>query len=208
MSDPQAGLAARDANYLGDQDTPPLRAGGLDVLCQHILGMAVAGPFQEDDLYHEVISASPYSELDWDTFERCVQFVATGGYALKAYERYAKIKRTSDGTWRLTHPRLAQQYCMNAGTIYELPVMNVRLVRQGRKNGVLPAGRGGRVLGKLDEYFLNKLVPGNTFMFSGQVVRFEGFRENEAVVTKTSHDRPMVPSIARRIHLLASDRYR
>ncbi|EFL89881.1 ligase-associated DNA damage response DEXH box helicase [Ahrensia sp. R2A130] len=188
--------AALDANYLGDQDTPPLRPGGLDVLCQHILGMAVAGPFQEDDLYAEVISAAPYAELDWDTFDRCIQYVATGGYALKAYERYAKIIRTSDGTWRLTHPRLAQQYRMNAGTIYELPAMNVRQVRQGRKNGQLPAGRGGRVLGKLDEYFLTKLVPGNTFMFSGQVCRFEGFRENEAIVTKTQHDKPMVPSYA------------
>ncbi|MDA8870767.1 DEAD/DEAH box helicase, partial [Rhizobiaceae bacterium] len=73
--------AALDANYLGDQDTPPLRAGALDVLCQHILGMAVAGPFHEDALYAEVISASPYAELDWDTFERAVQFVATGGYS-------------------------------------------------------------------------------------------------------------------------------
>ncbi|MEM1318381.1 MAG: ligase-associated DNA damage response DEXH box helicase, partial [Pseudomonadota bacterium] len=188
--------AALDANYLGDQDTPPLRAGGLDVLCQHILGMAVAGPFQEDELYNEVISASPYAELDWDTFERCVHFVATGGYALKAYERYAKIRRTEDGMWRLTHPRIAQQYRMNCGTIYELPQMTIRLVKQGRKGGQLPAGRGGRVLGKLDEYFLNKLVPGNTFMFSGQVVRFEGFRENEAIVTKTNHDNPMVPSYA------------
>ena len=188
--------AALDANYLGDQDTPPMRAGALDVLCQHILGMAVAGPFQEDDLYAEIISATPYAELDWDTFERAIQFVATGGYALKAYERYAKIKRTEDGTWRLTHPRLAQQYRMNSGTIYEIPAMKIRMVRQGRKNGRLAPNRGGRVLGSLDEYFLDKLVPGDTFMFSGQIVRLEGFLDNEAIVTKTNHDNPMVPMYA------------
>ena len=98
--------AALDANYLGHQDTPPLREGALDVLCQHIFGMAVAGPFHENDLYAEVISASPYSKLDWDTFERVVHFVSTGGYALKTYERYAKIMRSSDGNWRLTPPKV------------------------------------------------------------------------------------------------------
>ncbi len=197
--------AALDANYIGDQDTPPMRDGALDVLCQHILGMAVAGPFQEDDLYGEIISAAPYAELDWDTFERAVNFVATGGYALKAYERYAKIKRTEDGTWRLTHPSIGQQYRMNAGTIYDRPALAIRQVRNARRQkGMLSNGqpgsashlspsRGGRVLGQLDEYFLEKLRPGDTFMFAGQIVRFEGIRENEAIVTKTSHANPMVP---------------
>ncbi len=185
--------AALDANYLGDQDTPALRSGALDVLCQHILGMTVAAPFQEDDLYSEIISAAPYAELDWDTFERCIQFVATGGYALKAYERYAKIRRTEDGTWRLTHPRFAQQYRMNSGTIYEIPALRIRLVKQGRKNGKLPAIRGGRVLGSLDEYFLAKLEPGDTFLFSGEIVRLEGFIDNEAIVTRTFDENPKVP---------------
>lgn len=186
--------AALDANYLGDQDTPPLRTGALDVLCQHILAMAVAAPFQEDELYAEITNAAPYADLDRDTFERCIQFVATGGYALKAYERYAKIRRMQDGTWQLTHPRFAQQYRMNSGTIYEIPALKIRLVRQGRKNGKLPATRGGRILGQLDEYFLAKLNPGDTFMFSGEIVRLEGFQNNEAIVTRTQHSTPMVPS--------------
>ncbi len=89
--------AALDANYLGHQDTPPLRAGTLDVLCQHILGMAVAEPFDAVALHDEITTAAPYRELDWETFERAVDFVATGGYALRSYERYAKIRRRKDG---------------------------------------------------------------------------------------------------------------
>ncbi|MFD0916811.1 ligase-associated DNA damage response DEXH box helicase [Pseudahrensia aquimaris] len=189
--------AALDANYLGDQDTPDLRPGALDVLCQHILGMAVAGPFSEDDLYNEVISAAPYADLDWDTFERAVHFVATGGYALKTYERYAKIRRTEDGTWRLTHPRFAQQYRLNAGTIYEAPSLTVRLLRHAKRDSKgLMATRGGRVIGKLEEYFLEQMVYGDTFMFAGQIVRFEGIRENEAIVTPTVSKDPMVPMYA------------
>jgi len=189
--------AALDANYLGHQDTPTLREGALDVLCQHILGMAVAGPFHEDDLYAEVISAMPYARLDWDTFERCVHFVSTGGYALATYERYAKIKRTEDGTWRLTHPRFAQAYRMNAGTIYEAPAMVVRMLKFARRDSKgLLATRGGRALGKLEEYFLEQMVYGDTFMFSGQIVRFEGIRENEAIVTPAVSKDPMVPMYA------------
>jgi len=186
--------AALDANYLGDQDTPALREGALDVLCQHIFGMAVAGPFFEDDLYNEIISAKPYSELDWDTFERCVQFVATGGFALKTYERYAKIKKADDGSWRLTHPRFAQQYRLNAGTIYEAPSMTVRMLKFVKRDskGIM-ATRGGRSLGKLEEYFLEQMVVGDTFMFSGQILRFEGIRENEAIVTPAVSANPWCP---------------
>lgn len=184
--------AALDANYIGAQDTPRLHDGALDVLCQHVLGMACAEPFQADDLFKETRSAAPYADLPRDTFDKTVEFVATGGYALKSYERYAKIRQAEDGTWRLTHPRLAQQYRINVGTIIENPTLLVRMT--SRKNGRV--GRGGRVLGKVEEYFLETLEPGDTFLFAGQIVRFEGIRETEALVTKSAADTPKIPSFA------------
>ena len=171
--------AALDANYLGAQDTPPLLAGALDVLAQHVLGTACAAPFDADRLYEEVRGAAPYAGLDRRTFDRVVEFVATGGYALQNYERYARIRRTKDGLWRVSHPRIAQQYRLNVGTIVEMPELNVRYVRQGR--GL--AGQGGRILGKVEEYFAETLRPGDNFLFAGKVLRFEGIRENECVVS-------------------------
>lgn len=184
--------AALDANYIGAQDTPRLHDGALDVLCQHVLGMACAGPFQADDLFREITMAAPYADLPRATFDKVLEFVATGGYALKSYERYAKIRKTADGTWRLTHPQLAQQYRINVGTIIENPTLLVRMT--SRKNGRI--GRGGRVLGKVEEYFLETLEPGDTFLFAGQIVRFEGIRETEALVTKSAADTPKIPSFA------------
>ncbi|WP_306259700.1 ligase-associated DNA damage response DEXH box helicase [Pararhizobium sp. IMCC21322] len=184
--------AALDANYIGAQDTPRLHDGALDVLCQHVLGMACAAPFQADDLFTEIKTAAPYADLPRSTFDKIMEFVATGGYALKSYERYAKIRKTEDGTWRLTHPRLAQQYRINVGTIIENPTLLVRMT--SRKNGRV--GRGGRVLGKVEEYFLETLEPGDTFLFAGQIVRFEGIRETEALVTKSAADTPKIPSFA------------
>ncbi|MCB8838172.1 ligase-associated DNA damage response DEXH box helicase [Aurantimonas sp. VKM B-3413] len=182
--------AALDANYLGAQDTPPLREGALDVLAQHVLGMAVAGPFRADDLFAEVTSAAPYAGLDRETFDRVVDFVATGGYALKVYERYAKIKLTEDGTWRLAHPRIAQQYRMNAGTIIEAPMLDIRLIRRRTRSAI---ARGGPVLGKIEEAFLETLIQGDTFLFAGQILRFEGIFETSCLVTKAAGEDPKVP---------------
>ncbi len=184
--------AALDANYLGDQDTPPIRAGALDVLAQHILGMAVAAPFRADDLYVEITSAYPYRRLDRATFDQVLNFVATGGYALKTYERYAKIRLTKDGTWRVANPQVAQTWRLNVGTIVEMPLMKVRLVSSAKRVTAF----GGRVLGEMEEYFFETMAPGDTFLFGGEILRFETIHENAAIVTRTFDKSPRIPTYA------------
>ncbi|MBL8579983.1 MAG: ligase-associated DNA damage response DEXH box helicase [Mesorhizobium sp.] len=181
--------AALEASTVGAQDTPPLLTGALDVLAQHVLGVACGAPFDADNLYREVLTASPYAGLDRATFDRVVDFVATGGYALKSYERYARIRKTKEGLWRVSHPRIAQQYRLNVGTIIEVPALNVRYVRQGKG----PVARGGPVLGKIEEAFLETLVHGDTFLFAGKVLRFEGIRENECFVSNAPGSDAKVP---------------
>ena len=184
--------AALDANYLGDQDTPPIRAGGLDVLAQHVLGMAVAAPFAADDLYAEVTTAYPYRDLERATFDRVVDFVATGGYALKSYDRYAKIRQTKDGTWRVSHPDIAQVWRLNVGTIVEMPKLKVRLGSPQRR---VPS-RGGRILGEMEEYFFETMAPGDTFLFGGEVLKFLFIHETEAIVARTADTSPRIPVYA------------
>jgi ATP-dependent Lhr-like helicase len=188
--------AALDAVHEAAQDTPDARVGALDVLCQHILGMACAGPFDLAELYEEVRSAAPYAGLTWQDFEACVAFVATGGYALRAYERFAKIVRGNDGRWRVRDARVAQQYRLNVGTIVESSTIKVRLGKsmRSRPGTVLPRGR---ILGEIEEYFAETLTPGDTLVFAGEVVRFEGISEDEVLVTRAgSGTDPMVPSYA------------
>lgn len=185
--------AALDANYLGAQDTPPVGEGSLDVLAQHVLGMACAGPFDEEDLYAEVTSASPYAGLPRETFARIVDFVATGGYALRTYERYARIRKTKEGLWRVSNPQVAQQYRLNLGTIVEMPMLNVRLVKRNHLGSI---GRGGMTLGKVEEYFFEQLTQGDTFLFAGKVLRFEGIRDNECLVSNAFSMDPKIPAYA------------
>jgi ATP-dependent Lhr-like helicase len=181
--------AARDAVLAGELDGEPLRKGGMDVLAQHILCVACSSPFDADALFAEVRSASPYRGLSRTDFDAAVDFVATGGYALKRYDRYAKLRKTPEGLWRVAHPRIAQQYRLNAGVIIEDPMIDIRLQSKGR-----PIGAGGRVLGKLEEYFIETLTAGDTFVFSGDVLRFEGIHENAAYVTRTNDPEAQIPS--------------
>jgi len=181
--------AARDAVLAGELDGERLKKGGLDVLAQHVLCVACSAPFDPDVLFAEVKSASSYAHLTREDFDRVVDFVATGGYALKSYDRYARLRKTPDGKWRIAHPRAAQQYRLNAGVIVEDPMIDIRMQAKGR-----PIGAGGRVLGKMEEYFVENLVRGDTFIFSGEVLRFEGIHENAAFVTRTSDPQAQIPS--------------
>ncbi|MTI00226.1 ligase-associated DNA damage response DEXH box helicase [Roseibium sp. RKSG952] len=186
--------AALAASRRGDQDTPPLRKGALDVLAQHVMGLACAAPLDPLAVFAEIRSAETYRHIDWETFERILDFVATGGYALKSYDQYAKLKQGKDGLWRIAHPKIAQQYRLNVGTIVEAPMLKVRLVRSKADGRRTPVGRGGRILGEIEEWFCEQLTLGDTFIFGGEILRFEGMKEAEVYVSRARTDNPMIPS--------------
>lgn len=186
----QAALEAAGAN---EQDTDYPMTAKLDVLAQHILCRACAGPFHPDELFAEVASAWTYRKLPRADFDKAVDYVATGGYALRAYERYAKLKPTDGGLLRLAHPRLAMSYRLNMGTIIEDQMLKVRLAHAKTRLGKRVV-TGGRVLGEAEEWFLGQLTIGQTFLFAGEVLRFEGLDEFGALATRSRGQDPMVPS--------------
>jgi len=190
-------VAAIDAVAENAQDTPPQRKGALDVLAQHILGCACGEPFAADDLYAEVRRAAPYADLARSDFDDTLEFVATGGYALKSYERFARIKQDKQGNWRVTNPKVRQGYRLNVGTIVEEAMLKVKLVRSSRSKGSGATGaiaRGGRMLGQIEEYFIEGLTAGDTFVFGGEVVRYEALMEDQVYVSRAHDMDARVPS--------------
>ncbi|MET0569515.1 MAG: DEAD/DEAH box helicase, partial [Hyphomicrobiaceae bacterium] len=188
--------AALEAALESAQDAVTNRRGTLDVLAQHVFGTACAGPFDPNDLFADVRSCAPYGHLSRADFDSVIDFVSTGGYALRSYERFARLRPTEDGKLRLAHPRLIHRYRLNAGTIVESPLLRVRLVGRGRqpRPGVSRALTGGRVLGEIDEYFASEMTPGDTFVFGGEVLRLEGVRELDAYVSRANASDPKIPS--------------
>jgi ATP-dependent Lhr-like helicase len=141
--------------------------------------MACSSPFGADALYGEVTRAAPYRDLSRADFDDTLGFVADGGYALGGYERYRRLTQI-DGEFTVAGPKFRQQYRMNIGTIVESPMLNVRY-------------RRGRVLGKVEEGFFLGMVPGDTFVFAGQLLAFERIRETDAEVTPAKGGSPKVP---------------
>ncbi|MBA3675957.1 MAG: ligase-associated DNA damage response DEXH box helicase [Sphingosinicella sp.] len=152
--------AALDAIGEGELDPEIFRAGALDVLAQHIMAGACAAPFREADMLDEVRSSAPYAGLSEELFGQVLAYIQDGGYSLRAYDRFRRLTRDPDGTWRVSHPRFIQQHRMNAGIIVDAPLLDVRF-------------RNGRKLGTVEEYFASTLSPGDTFFFAGLVLEVE-----------------------------------
>jgi ATP-dependent Lhr-like helicase len=169
----------------GELDGDRPRPGGLDVLAQHLLGMACGAPFLPDDAYAEITRAAPYADLSRRDFDDVLTFVETGGYALAAYERWHKLFRDAEGRVHVRSARIAAQHRMNIGTIVEAPMLKVRLV--GKK-------RFGPVLGEIEEYFVNLLSPGDTFMFAGRLLKFLRLHEMAIECTEGGTGDPKVPA--------------
>ncbi len=171
--------AALDAVRAHALDGEPRGPGPRDVLCQHILATACAGPFDADALYAEVTTAGPYAHLSRADFDACLDFVATGGYALKAYDRWQRLKKTG-GKWHLRDPRAATLIRQNLGTIIDIETLKVRLRNHGTP------------LGEVEESFAATLTPGDTFLIGGQIVRYEGLREMTVEVSRSPGRDPKV----------------
>jgi ATP-dependent Lhr-like helicase len=120
-----------------------------------------------------VRSAAPYAGLSEDLFGQVLRYIESGGYSLKAYDRFKRLTRDTDGTWRVSHPRFIQQHRMNAGIIVDAPLLDVRF-------------KNGRKLGTVEEYFASTLSPGDTFFFAGLVLEVERIDGIDLYVKATS----------------------
>ncbi|WP_170398953.1 ligase-associated DNA damage response DEXH box helicase [Ruegeria arenilitoris] len=179
-------VAALEAARAHDLDGEPRGSGPRDVLCQHILIAASAGPFDASALFTEMTKAGPYAHLSRDEFDACLEFCATGGYALRAYDRWQRLQQRADGQMQLRDPRAAQRIRMNLGTIQDTDTLKVRLKRN----------RGGKPLGEVEEAFAASLTPGDTFLIGGQIVRYEGLREMVVEVSRRADRKPKVAVFA------------
>ncbi|MEY2961331.1 MAG: hypothetical protein RLZ60_1161, partial [Pseudomonadota bacterium] len=140
---------------------------------------ACAGPFDATELYHEVKSVGAYAGLSRAAFDDCLDFVATGGYALRAYDRWQRLMERN-GLWQLRDPRAAQSIRMNIGTIQDTETLKVRM-------------RGaGKPLGEVEESFAATLTAGDTFLIGGQIVRYQGIKEMVVEVTRSAAQNPRV----------------
>jgi ATP-dependent Lhr-like helicase len=173
-------VAALEAAKEHDLDGDPKGAGPRDVLCQHILIAACSAPFDATDLFDEIKTVGAFSDLTREAFDDCLDFCATGGYALRAYDQWKRLKEVN-GKWQLRDPRSAARIRMNLGTIYDVETLKVKFRRSAKS------------LGEVEEAFAATLTPGDTFLIGGQIVRYEALNQ---LVVEVSRNKGGTPKVA------------
>ena len=165
--------AALDAVSERELDTESFRPGSLDVLAQHLMACACAAPFEEGAMLAEIRSAAPYRTLPSADFSRELEYIANGGYALRAYDRYKRLVSMVDDDgqtlWRVSHPKFEKQHRLNAGIIVDAPILDVRF-------------KNGRKLGTVEEMFAASLSVGDTFFFAGLSLEVLSMKDTDLFV--------------------------
>jgi ATP-dependent Lhr-like helicase len=173
-------VAALEAAKEHDLDGDPKGAGPRDVLCQHILIAACSAPFVATTLFDEIKTVGAFSGLSRAAFDDCLDFCATGGYALRAYDQWKRLKEVN-GKWQLRDPRSAARIRMNLGTIYDVETLKVKFRRSAKS------------LGEVEEAFAATLTPGDTFLIGGQIVRYEALNQ---LIVEVSRNKGGTPKVA------------
>ncbi len=176
---------ALDAIYENKLDSEVQTQIPLDVICQHLLLLACAGPFLPVDVFNEIKTLAKYKNLSREDFDQCLDFCISGGYALKKYNQWHRLIQTGDGSVKLRDPRIANRLRMNAGTIQDSDTLKVRYKsKRGKSNG--------STIGEVEEAFAVSLTPGDTFLIGGKIVKFESLREMVVEVSPKPKKKPKI----------------
>jgi len=152
-----------------------------DVLIQYMVTRAVGDGFRSMELYREIISTNSYADVSWDEWESLLLFVTRGGDTLSGYEEYHKVVLTEEGLYRVISRQVALRHRMNIGTIVGDALMRVRFM-------------SGAFIGTIEENFISKLNPGDSFILAGRRLELVAIRDMDALVKKSTAKNAIVPS--------------
>jgi ATP-dependent Lhr-like helicase len=140
----------------------------LDVLVQHLVTLAVGGGFQTPEILDEIRSTYAYRHITEAEWRWTLDFVTCGGEALQHYPQYQKVVQ-KDNHYQVEAPRIARLHRMSVGTITSSSVMRVKFVKGGD-------------LGHIEEAFIAKLKPRDSFLFAGRRLELARVRDMTAYV--------------------------
>jgi ATP-dependent Lhr-like helicase len=142
--------------------------------------LAVSNGFEADALFNEVKSTHCFQSISRDEFNWCVQFIVSGGSSLKAYDEYHKVVN-ENGIYRVKDRSIAMRHRLSIGTIVSDSMMHVKFI-------------GGKSIGVVEENFISKLKPGDTFWFGGKNLELVSVKDMEARVRRSTKKSGMVPA--------------
>jgi len=171
--------AARDGVEQGLLEARLPMERPLDVLAQHVVTVALGGGFVAEELLGEVRSTRAYASLTDAEWAWVLEFLTSGGDALRAYPEYARITLVG-GRYVVTNDEIARRHRMSIGTIVGDAQIGVAYLRGGS-------------LGSVEESFVARLKPGDRFVFAGTPLEFVRVRDMKAWVRRAPNGKGAVP---------------
>ncbi|MET1219537.1 MAG: ligase-associated DNA damage response DEXH box helicase [Glaciecola sp.] len=178
-------LSAMHAIERGEIDAEPIYPGALDIIPQFIMNCACASPVTPDEIYQQCTDASPYSGLERQVFDQLWAFTIDGGYTLRHYDRFHRLVENQAGEFEPTNRRVIARHRQNIGVIVEAGRLRVKRLRRAHS---------GKIIGEIEEYFAQQLVPGDTFLFAGEVLMFDGIKDMCVEAYPAKAKEPKIPS--------------
>jgi len=178
--------AAIDAIAKGSQDGELPGKGSEDVVVQFIMNAACSAPVSVDAVYRIVTRSWSYAHLTRAHFESLFQFVLNGGYALRSYDRWQRLVKNEEGLYAPASRAIVQRHRQNIGVIVESGKLKVKRLH----------GRGGKILGEIEESFGQTLRPGDTFYFAGETLSFVTIRDMILEAKAAPAKEPLIPTYA------------
>ncbi|MGC8495925.1 MAG: ATP-dependent helicase [Candidatus Micrarchaeia archaeon] len=162
-----------------DSFTVPKNA--LDVLAQHIVGMALNKKWNEEEAFSLVKTSYPFSSMQKSDFIALLNYLAGNYVGLESRHVYGKIWYDEKEHVFGRRGKLTKViYMLNSGTIPDEVAVNV--YAQGKK-----------WIGSIEEEFLLHLKPGDIFTLGGKLYRFDHSKGMSCYVTEANASAPTIP---------------
>jgi len=152
----------------------------MDVLIQYMVTLAVSDGFKAGELFKEVKTTYAFADLKRDEFNQLLDFIVNGGKTLAQYDEFLKVE-VENGLYKVNSRRVAMRHRLSIGTITSDMSVRVKWLSGGS-------------LGTVEESFISKLKPGNTFWFAGRSLEFVRLKDMSAYVKKSTAQKGMIPS--------------
>jgi ATP-dependent Lhr-like helicase len=151
-----------------------------DTLIQYLVTLAVGDGFDDEKIFQEVKATHAYRELLDSEWSWIMQFITSGGDSLTAYNEFNKVVK-EEGLWKVASRQIAMRHRLHIGTIVSDAMLKVKYMTGG-------------YVGMLEESFIAKIKPGNSFALAGRVLEFVMVKDMTVLVRKSKLKTAITPS--------------
>lgn len=153
----------------------------FDTLIQYLVTLAVGDGFDDAIIYKEIKQTHAFNMILLEEWDWLMQFITSGGDSLTAYQEFKKVVKDEDGLWKVKSRQIAMRHRLHIGTIVSDAMLKVKFL-------------SGGYIGMVEEYFVSKLKPNDSFTLAGRILEFVQIKDMTVIVRRSKKTKAMSPS--------------